>query len=92
MDIPFHLVFLKAGTTCLAQLMRRNSDKIHHINKNALSKDSASAFFRLNQNYESREYDTSNKVLPNSQPRQSIDHMCIKPIKSVISAPNGNSF
>lgn len=73
--------------------MLRNCDKTHHVNKNALSKDSAFlSFFRLDKNYGRREYDTSNKVLANSLPRQSIDHIRIEPIiESATSVLNGKS-
>ena len=58
------------------------------------SKDSVSlSFFRLDKNYGPRDYDTSNKVLPNSQPKQSNDNVCIKPISnSVTLVQDGKSY
>ena len=72
--------------------MASNSDKTHDVNINASSKDSFSlSFFRLDKNCGPREYDTSNKVLPNSQPKQSNDNS-IEPVRnSVTSVQDGKS-
>ena len=69
----------------------RNSAKTHHVKADASIKDSAPlSFFRLDKNYRPREHDTFIKILQDSQPRQSIDHICIEPINnSVTSFPIG---
>ena len=73
--------------------MASNSDKTHDVNINASSKDSVSlSFFRLGKNYGPREYDTSNKVLPNSQPRQSNDNSIEPASNSVTSVQDGKSI
>ena len=65
----------------------------NHVNTNASSKNSDTfSFFHLNKNYFPREYDTSNKVLPNLQQKQSNDNICIKPVSnSVTSIQDGRS-
>ena len=69
----------------------RNSAKTHHVNANVSIKDSAPLpFFHLDKNNRPREHDTFIKILQDSQPWQSIDHICIEPINnSVTSFPNG---
>ena len=73
--------------------MASNSDKTHPVNPNASNKDSVSmSFFRPNKNYGPTEYDTSNKVLPNSQPKQSNDNICLEPRSNfVTSVQDGKS-
>ena len=73
--------------------MTGNSDKTHHVKVNASEKDSVSLpFFCLDKNYGPREYDTSNKVLSNSRPKQSKDNICIKLLSNcVTSVQDGKS-
>ena len=65
----------------------------NHVNTNASGKNSDTfSFFHLNKNYFPRAYDTSNKVLPNLQQKQSNDNICIKPVSnSVTSIQDGRS-
>ena len=65
----------------------------NHVNTNASSKNSDTfSFSHLNKNYFPRKYDTSNKVLPILQKKQSNDNICIKPVSnSVTSIQDGIS-
>ena len=59
----------------------------HHVNTNTTSKNSDTfSFFRLDKNYFPREYDTSNKVLPNLQQKKWNDNICTKPISNSVTS------
>ena len=56
--------------------MARNNNKTSQFNSKTRSKDSSSlSFFRLDKNYGPKEYDTSNKILPNTQPQNSTENI-----------------
>ena len=82
----FRLVWLPSWRY-MFKSMASNSDKTHHVKINSSSKDSVSlSFFHLDKNYGPSEYDISNKALPNSQPKQSNDNVCIEPINNSVTS------
>ena len=81
----FRLVLFPQRWCYMFKSMARNCDKTHHVDINASSKDSAPlSFFLLYKNYGPREYDTSNKVLPNPHPKQSNNNIFIEPVSNFV--------